>query len=62
MAKAVSMVSRLYGEVKKNGIANTYYKVKEKKRKIWHRRIMTANVLQHFRPKRSLLHSENDIL
>lgn len=27
------MMSRLYGEVKKNGISNTYYKVKEKQAK-----------------------------
>ena len=30
MAKIFSLMSRLYGEVKKNGISNTYYKVKEK--------------------------------
>lgn len=33
MGKTVSMVSRLYGEVKKNGVSNTYYKVKEKRAK-----------------------------
>ena len=33
MAKIVSMVSRLTGEIRKNGIANTYYKVKEKRAK-----------------------------
>lgn len=31
MNKIVSMMSRLTGEIRKNGIANTYYKVKEKK-------------------------------
>ena len=30
MAKIFSLMSRLYSEVKKNGISNTYYKVKEK--------------------------------
>lgn len=33
MAKIFSLMSRLYGEVKKNGISNTYYKVKEKQAK-----------------------------
>ena len=33
MAKVVSLLSRLYGEVKKNGVSNTYYKVKEKQAK-----------------------------
>lgn len=33
MNKKVSMMSRLYGEVKKNGITNTYYKVKERRYK-----------------------------
>ena len=30
MAKVFSLMSRLYGEVKKNGVSNTYYKVVEK--------------------------------
>lgn len=30
MAKVFSLMSRLYGEVKKNGVSNTYYKVMEK--------------------------------
>ena len=33
MAKIFSLMSRLYGEVKKNGVSNTYYKVKEKQAK-----------------------------
>lgn len=33
MAKIFSMMSRLTGEIRKNGIANTYYKVKEKRAK-----------------------------
>jgi hypothetical protein len=33
MKKVFSLMSRLYGEIKKNGISNTYYKVKEKKAK-----------------------------
>ena len=33
MAKIVSMMSRLTGEIRKNGITNTYYKVKEKRAK-----------------------------
>ena len=33
MAKIFSLMSRLYDEVKKNGISNTYYKVKEKQAK-----------------------------
>ena len=33
MAKIFSLMSRLYSEVKKNGISNTYYKVKEKQAK-----------------------------
>ena len=33
MAKVFSLLSRLYGEVKKNGVSNTYYKVKEKQAK-----------------------------
>lgn len=33
MAKVLSLISRLGVEVKKNGIANTYYKVKEKRAK-----------------------------
>ena len=33
MAKIVSLISRLYGEVKKNGVSNTYYKVIEKQAK-----------------------------
>ena len=33
MAKIFSMMNRLSGEVRKNGIANTYYKVKEKRAK-----------------------------
>ena len=33
MSKIYSLASRLYGEVKKNGITNTYYKVKEKRAK-----------------------------
>ena len=33
MAKIVSMISRLTGEIRKNGITNTYYKVKEKRAK-----------------------------
>lgn len=33
MAKVLSMISRLGVEIKKNGIANTYYKVKEKRAK-----------------------------
>ena len=33
MAKIVSMMSRLTGEIRKNGISNTYYKVKEKRAK-----------------------------
>lgn len=33
MAKIFSMMSRLTGEIKKNGITNTYYKVKEKRAK-----------------------------
>ena len=31
MSKIFSLMSRLCGEIKKNGISNTYYKVKEKK-------------------------------
>lgn len=30
MAKVFSLMSRLYGEVRKNGVSNTYYKVMEK--------------------------------
>ena len=33
MAKIFSLISRLYDEVKRNGISNTYYKVKEKQAK-----------------------------
>lgn len=33
MAKIFSLMTRLYGEVKKNGVSNTYYKVKEKNAK-----------------------------
>ena len=33
MAKIFSLMSRLYGEVKKNGVSNTYYKVMEKQAK-----------------------------
>ena len=33
MAKIFSLMSRLYDEVKKNGVSNTYYKVKEKQAK-----------------------------
>ena len=33
MAKIFSLMSRLYSEVKKNGISNTNYKVKEKQAK-----------------------------
>ncbi len=33
MAKIFSLMSRLYGEIKKNGISNTYYKVKERNEK-----------------------------
>ena len=33
MAKIFFLMSRLYSEVKKNGISNTYYKVKEKQAK-----------------------------
>jgi len=33
MTKVVSLMSRLTGEIRKNGIANTYYKVKEKRAK-----------------------------
>ena len=33
MAKIFSLMSRLCGEVKKNGVSNTYYKVKEKQAK-----------------------------
>jgi hypothetical protein len=33
MAKIFSLMSRLYSEVKKNGVSNTYYKVKEKQAK-----------------------------
>ena len=33
MAEVFSLISRLYGEVKKNGVSNTYYKVKEKQAK-----------------------------
>ena len=33
MAKIISMMSRLTGEIRKNGITNTYYKVKEKRAK-----------------------------
>ncbi len=33
MAKMFSLMSRLYDEVKKNGLTNTYYKVKEKQAK-----------------------------
>ena len=33
MAKVFSLMSRLYGEVKKNGVSNTYYKVMEKQAK-----------------------------
>lgn len=33
MAKIVSMMSRLSGEIRKNGISNTYYKIKEKRAK-----------------------------
>ena len=33
MAKIFSLISRLYDEVKKNGVSNTYYKVKEKQAK-----------------------------
>ena len=33
MAKIFSMMSRLTGEIRKNGIINTYYKVKEKRAK-----------------------------
>lgn len=33
MAKIFSMMSRLTGEIRKNGITNTYYKVKEKRAK-----------------------------
>ena len=33
MAKIFSLMSRLYGEIKKNGVSNTYYKVKEKQAK-----------------------------
>ena len=32
MAKIISLMSRLSGEIRKNGITNTYYKVKEKAR------------------------------
>ena len=33
MAAMISLVSRLFGEIRKNGISNTYYKVKEKRAK-----------------------------
>ena len=33
MAKIFSLMSRLCGEIKKNGVSNTYYKVKEKQAK-----------------------------
>ncbi len=33
MAKIFSLMSRLQGEIKKNGVSNTYYKVKEKNAK-----------------------------
>ena len=33
MAKIISLMSRLSGEIRKNGITNTYYKVKEKQAK-----------------------------
>ena len=33
MAKIFSLMSRLYGEIKKNGVSNTYYKVIEKQAK-----------------------------
>ena len=33
MANVVSMVSRLTGEIKKNGMKNTWYKVIEKRAK-----------------------------
>lgn len=33
MAKIFSLMSRLSGEIKKNGVVNTYYKVKEKRAK-----------------------------
>lgn len=33
MAKIISLMSRLSGEIRKNGITNTYYKVKEKRAK-----------------------------
>ena len=33
MAKIISLMSRLSGEIRKNGISNTYYKVKEKRAK-----------------------------
>ena len=33
MAKIFSLMSRLNGEIKKNGVINTYYKVKEKRAK-----------------------------
>ena len=33
MAKIFSLMSRRFGEVKKNGVSNTYYKVKEKQAK-----------------------------
>ncbi len=33
MTKVVSLMSRLTGEIRKNGIANTFYKVKEKRAK-----------------------------
>ena len=33
MAKIFSLMSRLSGEIRKNGITNTYYKIKEKQAK-----------------------------